>query len=359
MKELEKVDKNFDLNRRSGADTALNYYSIPHPSFDLYGVFYDEKYGGFLRLPREIAETVSHGVAWLNGNTSGGRLRFSTDSSIIELKATYDFLGVPPHMSLLGKAGFILLEERGRDKKYINICVPKVENEKGFTANTKIDGTKKMRNYIIYFPLYQWTRSLTIGLEKNAKVENGKSYKDLDPILYYGSSITQGACASRPDNCYQGWIEKWNNIDYINMGFSGNGKGEDNMVDYLISLKTSLFVCDFNNSVITIEELEERHPRLYQRYRAAHPNTPILILSKTNLWEGNDNAARERIIRKTYETAKANGDKNVYFLSGHEMFKGRDKMSLAVDGDHPNDHGFYLMARKIYKKMIQIDEKFK
>ncbi|MBQ8657874.1 MAG: hypothetical protein IJ506_01965 [Clostridia bacterium] len=360
MNEIEKVDKNFDLSRRRGEDVELEYYDIPHPTFDLYGVFYDKEYGGFLRVPMDVAKSVSPGIEILTKQTSGGRIRFSTDSSVVEIQVNTGSTSLPPHMTLTMKGGFILLEERPRDKKYISILPPpSVEGQKEYTAKTKIDGPKKMRNFILYFPLYGPVRSLKIGLEKDARVEHGKKYKDVAPIVYYGSSITQGGCASRPDNCYQGWIEKWNNVDYINRGFSGNGKGEDEMVDYLISLPCSLFVSDFNHSTIPLEDLRERHPRLYRRYREAHPDTPILILSKTNLWEGNDNAEREKIIRGTYEMAKANGDKNVYFISGHDMFKGRDKMSLCIDCDHPNDHGFYLMAKKIYKKMIEIDEKFK
>ena len=358
MKNIAEIDKNLDLKRNSDEGTALQYYEIPHPKFDLYGVFRDETHG-FLRLPMDVAESVSPGIANLTLETSGGRVRLSTDSTVVEIKVAYDGFWPFPQMALAAQVGFILLEEREKDKKYVRILSPDYQSARGFTANTAIAGTKKMRDYILYFPLYHPVRSLSIGLETGAKVQNGKKYKDLKPIVYYGSSITQGACASRADNCYQGWIEKWNNIDYINMGFSGNGKGEDNMVDYLISLPCSLFVCDFNHSGIPIEDLRERHLRLYRRYRAAHPDTPILILSKTNIWEGNDNAEREKIIRGTYESARASGDKNVYFVSGHDMFKGIDKQSLTVDGDHPNDHGFYLMAKKIYRKMIEIDEKFK
>ena len=215
-----------------------------------------------------------------------------------------------------------------------------------------------MRDYILYFPLYNPVRSLSIGLEKGARVDHGKKYKDIKPILYYGSSITQGACASRPDNCYQAMIEKWNNVDFINLGFAGNAKGEDAMADHLASIDCSLFVCDYDYNAPTVEHLKKTHYRLYERYRKARPTTPILFLTKPDLW-GEDEKERERVVRKTYKKALAAGDKNVYFMAGKYFYPNDIRESCAVDGCHPADLGFYFMAKKIYKKMQEIDGIFR
>jgi len=130
------------------------------------------------------------------------------------------------HMAQTGSSGFVLFEERDDGMQYVRILTPNYAAEKGFTARAEVMGEKKMRDFIMYFPLYNNVGTLAVGLEKDAKIGHGRPYKDIKPIVYYGSSITQGACASRPDTCYQGWITKWNNVDYINLGFSGSGKGD-------------------------------------------------------------------------------------------------------------------------------------
>ena len=356
MKKIQEVDQNFDLKKNADVNAPLAFYDIPHPKFDLYGVFRDQAQG-FLRMPIDVAQSVSDGVANLTLETTGGRVRFSTDSSVIEIKVGYDMLWPIPHMTLVASGGFILMEETEKGKKYVRILPPDFKDERCYTANTKLKGGK-MREYCLYFPMFNPVKSLSIGLEKGARIENGKKYKNIKPILYYGSSITQGACASRSDNSYQAMIEKWNNVDFINLGFSGNAMGEDAMTDYLASIDCSLLVCDYDYNAPTVEHLEKTHYRLYERYRKVRPTTPILFLTKPDLW-GEDEKERERVVRKTYRKARAAGDENVYFLAGKYFYPDDVRENCAVDGCHPNDLGFYFMAKKIYKKMAQIDERFK
>lgn len=261
-------------------------------------------------------------------------------------------------MTLIGQSGFILLEETENGRQLVKILPPNFTDEKGYTAISELKGGK-MRDYILYFPLYKDIKSVVIGLDKQATVHGGKRYRDIKPILYYGSSITQGGCASRPDNCYQALIEKWNNIDFINLGFSGNGKAEDAMVDYLASLDCSLFVCDYDYNAPDAAYLKKTHYRLYERYREKKPNTPIVFISRPDVGNGEDHAERENIIFSTYKQARGLGDENVYFIAGSRIYDERSRDNCSVDGCHPNDLGFLKMAEAIYNKMIEIDEKFR
>ena len=221
-----------------------------------------------------------------------------------------------------------------------------------------------MTYYELYMPLYNEVLSLEIELTEKATVSHGKPYKNVKPILYYGSSITQGGCASRPDNSYQSMIEKWNNVDYINYGFSGAAKGDKCVIDYITEVDCSVFVCDYDHNSDT-PELIERHYNVYETFRKKHPKTPFIIVTRPDFYTPvTKNAIKWaksafEVIKKNYEKAVASGDKNVYFIDGRKMFPKGEREWCTVDGVHPNDLGFYHMAKTIYKKLVEIDEIFK
>ena len=137
MKNIAEIDAKFNLKETVAVESGLDYYRIPDPNFALYGVFLDEK-EGFLRIPMDVAETVSDGVANLTRETSGGRIRFSTNSSVFELRVEYERLWPMPHMTLVGQGGFCLFEERETDRKYVKILPPSFADETGgYTATEK------------------------------------------------------------------------------------------------------------------------------------------------------------------------------------------------------------------------------
>ena len=353
--DISKIDKNFSMQTTTVED-GMRYYTIPSEPFALYGIYYDKTAQEFTRMDHEISKTVNPGVDGLRNYTAGGRLRFATDSTTFAIRVTYPQLGVMSHMAITGQGGFSLLEETDDGVKLVKILPPLAHNETGYELTCPLLGG--MRNYILHFPLYNPVTSLQIGLDENAAVQQGKAYRAVKPILYYGSSITQGGCCSRPDNAYQGIIAKWNNIDFWNYGFSGNARGERTMADFLATLDCSLFVCDYDHNAPSVEYLQNTHYAFYERYREQCPGTPILFLTKPDFNGSEDHIMREKIIRTTYKKARAKGDNNVYFLAGRTFFT-QDRVNCMVDGCHPNDLGFYMMAKKIYKKMIEIDDMFR
>ena len=295
--DISKIDKNFSMNTTTVED-GVRYYAIPHKDFDLYGVYYDEKKGEFTRMERDFANSVNAGVEALYNFTAGGRLRFATDSKSFSIRVTYPFLRLMSHMTMAGQGGFSLLEETDAGVKILKILPPLAHNDTGYEISCELPGG--MRNYILHFPLYNAVTSLKIGLDEGATVKAGKKYRPVKPILYYGSSITQGGCCSRPDNAYQGLIAKWNNIDFWNYGFSGSALGELNMADFLAGFDCSLFVCDYDHNAPSVAHLKDTHYAFYKRYREQRPETPILFLTKPDFNGSADHIAREKIIRATY-----------------------------------------------------------
>ena len=354
---IERIDKNFELRQKINTEDA-KVYDIPSEKFSLYGVRFDDRANCFVRMDSQVAERVSEGVDYLCRHTAGGRLCFSTDSSFIKIAVEYAEFTQMSHMPVTGSSGFSLFELTDGGAKYLGNFAPVHQTDKtGFATGIQL-GKGGMRKYVMYFPLYNRVDRLSIALDGNAAVQPLNPYRDVSPILYYGSSITQGGCASRPDNSYQALIAKRNNIDFINLGFSGNAKAEKEMVAYLGGINCSLFVCDYDHNAPSADYLKATHYPLYEGFRKAQPNTPILFISRPDINRWADGEERKKIVYSTYLRAKRQGDKNVYFLSG-KSFYGNDLFwNYAVDGCHPTDYGFTVMAKKIYQKMILIDKKF-
>jgi lysophospholipase L1-like esterase len=353
MTQISKIDKNFICEKLNVGE--INFSDIKKKPFDLYGVFYDEKLGRYLRMPDNVAEKVSEGVRYLNTNTSGGRVRFTTDSEFVAIKCVTDSVCLMSHMTLIGSCGFALYA----DGKFYNSFFPEskeyIEKSNGYEAIVRF-ADKRKRDITIYFPLYNPVQELFVGLQPSAVLGGGKKYGEKLPIVFYGSSITQGGCASRPGNSYDAIVARMLNSDYINFGFSGNAKGEPVMADYLATLDTGIFVYDYDHNAPGVEHLKKTHYAFYERYRKLKPNTPIVMLSKCDFENEVDNAARRDIIRNSYKKAIKSGDKNIYFIDGETLFGKENRDCCTVDGGHPTDAGFLRMAEKVFPLLYEINE---
>lgn len=339
MKRIEELDKNFktELPVFDGMKT----YDIFQPPFALYGVFYGKK--GFFRMDEKAADRVSEGVSQLNYNTSGGRLRFSTDSKKIILTATLPEICLMDHMPLTGSSSFDLYCDGVYTGPFRAACV---EEYKG-TWSCMLNMPEGKKDVLISFPLYNNVKDVYISLEETADVAEGKKYEDKLPIVFYGSSITQGGCASHPGNAYPNMISRELNRDFINLGFSGNCKAEKAMSDHIGRLPMSLFVYDYDHNAPSYEFLRATHERFFKELRILNPDVPVIFISTADGVFGKDTEKRKAIIKKTYENAKASGDQNVYFLDGQQFYKETGLENSTVDGCHPNDLGFWAFYKSI------------
>lgn len=343
---IEDIDQNLRVESNI-TEPDIVWFDAKEAPFAIFGVSYDEEQRCFVRMPQEIANTVNDGVAVLNRNTAGGRVRFRTNSSFIGIHAVMRNCGTMAHFTLAGQSGFDLYRSvAGETAAYKGTFMPFVGMKEGFSSSRTVPA--EMADYTINFPLYDCVENLYIALKRDALVEPATPYRNEKPVVYYGSSITQGGCASRPGNSYQAILSRRLNIDYINLGFSGSGRAEESMVNYLASLDMSVFVCDYDHNAPTIEHLEKTHMPLYRAIRAAHPTLPIIFLTAPDvLFNPEGYGPRRELIYANYLRMKEEGDENVYFIGGDQLFAGEDADSCTVDGSHPNDLGFYRMARGI------------
>lgn len=341
--DIAKIDKNFDIESNIKRD-GLVFKSVLADSFALHGVFYKD--GRFRRIPEEVARATSEGVTHLHVHTAGGRIRFSTDSLYIVLKANLGKASLMTHMAATGIYGFDMYELIDGKEVWVKTFRPKPDTVDWF-EDVMDYSEKKMRSFVINFPLYNGVCELYLGLEESAKIESAPDYAIKKPIVYYGSSITQGGCASRPGTSYQAIISRMLGCDYVNLGFSGNAKGETVMAEYIAGLEMSVFVYDYDHNAPSPEHLQATHEPMFKIIREKNPSLPILMLSSIKQDKTGPFAQRREIIRKTYLNAKAAGDENVYFIDGSTLIPEEINNDGKVDGSHPTDLGFYFMAQGI------------
>lgn len=360
---ISKIDKNFK-DSEACPDIGKTY-TLPCFPFTIHGGFYD-KTDGFISMPTEVAANISEKVVWGSHCSSGIRLTFSTNSTKLTLKVENPLPIFMKNMAFSSNSGFSLEEKVGGRHKFVGMVTPPVEQDesdrvdllRNYSMTFNLEGGK-MRNYILYFPLYSAVKRLEITVDEEAEIKEFFGYKkDVLPIMYYGSSITQGASASRSDSTYQCMVSEKLNMDFINHGFSGNAFAETEMAEYLANNACSAFVCDYDHNAPSVEYLKNTHERLFKIFRAKQKDTPVIFLTKPDKHEKNgideERNARAEVIRATYENALKNGDKNVYFIDCRDVFPKDAVEYVTIDGVHPNDLGMYYMAKALIKVLKDI-----
>jgi len=346
MKKLSEIDKNF-VTEVIIDKSDIVYYNVKENDFCLFGLIYDKV---FRRMDEKTAKEINEGTHQLHSNTSGGRLRFITDSPYVAISVKMPVEQAFAHMPLTGKAGFDLYV----GDRFLKMFIPPVDAKDGYEGIFNFDN-KKDRLITINFPLYNDVEDVYIGLANDAKFDKAPAFKSDKKVLFYGSSITQGGCASRPGLAYTNTLGRRLGFDFINLGFSGSAFGELKMADYIAGLSHDVFVMDYDNNAPSAEFLEKTHQNFFLHYRKKCPDTPVILISAPSFkfpWTS-DWAPRREVIKHTYENAIATGDKNVYYIDGEELW-GENWDSCTVDALHPNDIGFMKMAERIEKTLSSL-----
>lgn len=351
MYDMSKIDPNLKSEEVNKPD--IKMYSVRQAPFKIYGHYAPESDKVFRRVPEEVAKQMGFGAHMLHTNAAGIRVRFKTDSEYIAIKAFMPDIALMPNMPAVGSAGFDVYA----DGEFFASFRQPIKYIDGWRASFAFEDygyesivsfpDAKMRDIIINFPLYSSVSDLIIGLRESAELLAGDEYKFKTPVVFYGSSITQGGCASRPGNSYQAVISRRLDADYINLGFSGNARAEDVIADYIAGMDMSVFVYDYDHNAPDVEHLQRTHKRMFDKIRKKQPDLPIIMVTSPNPSFGDKTEARIKVVRGTYEAARAEGDDNVYFINGQDILNYKDREMVTTDGVHPNDFGFWCMAEVI------------
>ncbi len=344
MSKLSDIDKNFEIKSEIDKEGIIWRNAKSEP-FTIFGLLTNED--GYVRMPSADAAEVSEFVSKLNRHTSGGRVTFESTSKYIAISAQ-TITSPSSHMTYLGCTGFDVYIDEGDGLEFYKAFIPPV-NKMDYESIIEFE-TEKNRKFLIHFPLYGEVKSLHIGLDGAAELGSYNPYRDEKPIVFYGSSVTQGGCASRPGNNYTAIVSLKTGIDFTCLGFSGSAKGEKRFAEYIAGLEMSAFVYSYDiNDIYDNEGKRERHYQFYDIVRKAHPDIPIIVTSAGYSWyDGELIAAGRPIIMETLEKARANGD-NVYYIDGQTVYGEEYKTCATVDGCHPNDFGFVMLADAVLK----------
>ena len=321
------------------------HIAFPDARLKISGLaWFDEDKPELRRLPARLRETFRPPVWSLAQQPSGGRIRFKTDSTKIGIVAQNSDTSTMHHMTTVGQSGFDLYV----NGEYISSAWP---DKSGTIVKEWSTGTQReLRDITIYLPLYKGVTVKELVLEKDGKIEAPTAFALPKPVVYYGSSITQGGCAENPGLSCQAIVSRWLNLDFVNLGFSGNGLGELAVAKAIAEIDAACFVLDYWGNP-SPEVYKETLPGFVDTLRAKYPKTPILIpgpyyfpAEATSLETKARQDEKRGIAREFVEARRKTGDAFIGYVDGLEMLS-REHADGLVDGVHANSIGFYFCAK--------------
>ena len=300
----------------------------------------------FDRLPAVADGKVTPAVWNLSRDSAGMMVRFKTDSALIWADYTLfrdRINGV--NMTPIGASGLDLYARDDAGKwRWVGVARPEKKAVRVELINSLKPG---LREYAVYLPLYNGVENLSIGVAPTAKFE-ALAPRTEKPIVFYGTSITHGASASRPGMVHTAILGRRFDRPVINLGFSGNGRMDAAVGELLVKIDAAVFVIDCLPNMGAAAVREKCIP-LVNQLRAAHPQTPIVLVEDrryTNVWiqpkRDQGHSENHAALRESFEKLKAAGVTGLYYIPGDDLL-GADGEG-ATDGSHPNDLGFVRQA---------------
>ncbi len=355
-KKLVELDRNF---RVQTTKATLRWHDAFDRRLALRGLAWpteNRRKRSFRRLPDAAEKGLSEAVRHLSRCPAGVFLSFFTDSPDIAIRVVLGGNEQMDHMPATGLSGAELYFRAGAAWHPVGVARPPLD--KSAYERPLIEGaTRAYRECRVYLPLYQRVDEVALGITPGARLAPAPA--SARPIFFYGTSITQGGCASTAGSDFVSTVGRLLDAEVVNFGFSGSGKGEPGMARLIRTAKVEMFVLDFlaNAEVSTLEATLRRFLRLL---REKQPRTPIALMScpafDKSLWHSETATSLEQkrdIAMRVALEARRRGDSRLHFIDGSGLLPA-GLSGAYVDGVHPTSHGFAIMAERLAPQLQAI-----
>lgn len=360
---MKNTDKNLQLN--NGVEKDIIWFN-PQASdqMRIYGFAwfdYDRLYRRLPAAATKLIRNISPYVDNLADHTAGGQLHFRTDSDTVLIDVKLKEPNQMARMTAAAQGGFdCYVGSNYHHLKFYSLTTfPISARSYRYEFFTAISGDKLI---IINFPLYNKVENLKIGIRTGAVILPPESVPNPGRIVVYGTSITQGACASRPGLSYTNILSRRLGTEFINLGFSGNAFGEPEIAGIISNISdVKLFILDYEANAGTNGKLYLTLEAFILTIRKVYPTVDIAVVSRIKyLFDelNSETLGRVRQEIKDFqigivEKLRHAGDSKIHFIDG-AMLLGDDYYECTVDSIHPNDIGFYRIASGLEKAIRKI-----
>jgi lysophospholipase L1-like esterase len=342
----QKLDKNMSLKEVDAE--GIVWFDPQEEPFGLVGFEWMKEDGIYRRLPVKPDWEIRDAVDQLANHTAGGQIRFRTDSKRILIRVELRERSGMYHMPATGQSGFDLYVLESGIQRYLKTTRFPHDTIR-YQVELFNDDQKQLHSFTLNFPLYNGVNSIRIGLDDGSVPEAPHPFKLTGKFVIYGTSITQGGCVARPGMAYSNIISRILDVQFVNLGFSGNGRGEPELAHLINQISgISFIILDYEANAN--ETIVNTLGPFIDILREKQPEVPILIMSKIRYASATDDSPayislmdNRDFQRNLVEERKTKGDNNIYFLDGSAIL-GEDYFECTVDGSHPTDLGSKRIA---------------
>lgn len=351
--DIKKIDKNMDFPKKVNGD--IEYYPLSSENFYVIGLDDIENFTKFsYEETQEQISKLSNGMQWGNACTAGGQVHFQTNSDKIYIRALLTGKPCMDNLGALAQCGFDLYLYDNKTYRYEFYGITRLSVQED-SINTQIASfnNSESKSIIINLPLYCGIKNLSIGVRAGCYIKKSTTFDLQKKILFYGTSITQGASSSRSGLCLTNMVSRELGIPALNFGFSGSAMGEAEVLELISRRKADIYVIDYEANAYDL--IYTTLAEGIRRIRKENKDSKIIICSMLpQLADKVDDKVRKsrdkrrKYIRQFVINCKEEGDDNIYFLDGLKIW-GKNYLDCLMDGCHPNDIGFQIYKNKLIK----------
>ncbi|QCT01927.1 hypothetical protein E6C60_1209 [Paenibacillus algicola] len=329
----------------------VRWYSPLQEPFYVAGLGWFISEQKYRRLPVLADGVVPEAVDRLANHTAGGQIRFRTDSSQFVVRVRLTGKAHLPHMASSGQCGVDCYVGENGALRFVSTAQFEVTQDE-YESTLYIGWKREMRSVVLNLPLYQGVEEIWIGLEEEALVLPPAAYQSNQKVIFYGTSVTQGGCASRPGMLHTNMLSRHIPLEFLNLGFSGSGRGEPEVIELIAGIKNpGCIILDYEGNCKSTELFRQTLPESIAICRARHPSVPILISSRMKYAREaerkelrNTRLERKELEQELVRKLRQEGDFHVYFFDGSDLL-GQYYQECTVDGAHPTDLGYWHLAK--------------